>query len=294
MRKLALLLTLLAASVSHAQTIQNPSFEVSAPVGAGNWNYGPVSGWNCGGTGGLFTPALAAVRSGVVGTTTLWLNPGASCSQDLGPVQAGATYILTYLVGSQIGFNPTGFVVSLGIPGCVTTGPTPSTGAITQQTMTCTAGASGELVLTLSNTSSQVIFDNLALTVSVPQIPPRIVTYQFIGQLLYCTKCDGTDDSSTGTSAYSGAIISITQDANQVCSGKLNAGGQFSCSAGINLAPAIVNLGLGVTSPAGKSLAPVITQSVAQILVSGRGVVTFILRLDATSSQPRGVQLFTQ
>ena len=182
MRKLLLaLLFPFALAAQTPVTIQNPSFETGAPSGttvSNNWNYGPVPGWNCNGTGGEFNPTSTQVQSGIAGSTTLWLNANASCSQDLGPVQANATYTLTYSVGSQVGFvAPSSYTVSLGLSGCTTSGTPPATqGALVQQTLTCTAGASGELILTLSNSASQVLFDNLSLVIPGP--PPPFVWQQ--------------------------------------------------------------------------------------------------------------------
>lgn len=175
------LLTLLLISPLPAMgqtpvAIQNPSFEVGAPAGSPNWNL-TVPGWNCSGNYGEFAPTPAQVKSGVDQTSTLWLNSGALCSQDLGPVVPNATYNLTYSVGAQTPQYgpPTGYSASLGMPNCTPMTVTPTSGALTAQALTCKSSASGELILTLSNTGGQALFDNLVLTVTPSGPPPPLV-----------------------------------------------------------------------------------------------------------------------
>jgi hypothetical protein len=190
--KRLLLILLLAGSLS-AQTIQNPSFELSPPTSP-NWNYGPVPNWQCtGGQLGLFSPTASQVHSGVTGLTTLWLNAGTACTQDAGPVAANTSYLLTVSVGSQIGFNGS---YTLSYAGCSVSGTT-GQGILVPVTLAC-PNATGELLISLSTTSGQVLFDNLSLTIPGPPPPfvfqlqggPAVTFMMFVPPA--CSSADGT------------------------------------------------------------------------------------------------------
>jgi len=175
---LALLACLFVLPAGKAQTavpINNPSFEIGLPTNP-NWNFFPISGWTCTGTGGEFAPTSSQVSSGKTGLSVLWVDGGASCSQDVGPIIPNAIYTLTYSVGGQPQYGvPSGYSVSLGLPGCTLSGNPPTTvGVLVVQTLTCTAGASGELIITLANSGTQVLFDNLNLAFTSTVVLPTV------------------------------------------------------------------------------------------------------------------------
>jgi len=131
-------------------------------------------------------PTPAQLASGVDGNTVLWLNEGSNCSQDVGPAAAQTNYSLAVNVGSQTGFSG---AYTISYAGCSTSGTTQQ-GSLTPVTLPCPT-PSGELVVTVTSTSGQVIFDKVVLTATpvVPIPPQQSINFTFAGVLQWS---DGT------------------------------------------------------------------------------------------------------
>ena len=125
-------------------------------------------------------------------------------------------------------------------------------------------------------------------------VPPNIVTFTFPVQLTTCTKCDGTDDQGAAAlGLFAGSKISISSGSSTVCSGVLNANAQMSCSAGIDISPAMIPLSLTVVSGDG-STSYTDSQQILGILFMGRNVINVVALFDATNLQPRGLRVWSQ
>jgi hypothetical protein len=303
-----LFLSLLLASPLMGQmpipvTVANPSFEVATPTGNYDINV-PFPGWTCKGLYyGRLNPTATQIPAIPDGKTVLWLQ-STGCTQDLGIAAAPNTvYMLKFNVGSQSNF-PVPAVYSANllaggvlIPGCTAGGDPPTVkGQLVQQRLTCTTGTvppTGNLSLSLTSGPNQTIFDNIILT-SASSVPPNFVTFQFPVQLFNCTKCDKSDDSTEQMGIFSGAVIGILQDGQNVCSGSINTNGQFSCSGPVNITPTFINLTISISDSTGKPIAPSFTNSVANILLAGRGIIPIIFRLDIANGVPRGLDIHTE
>ena len=134
-------------------------------------------------------PTPSQLNSGVDGKTVLWVNTGAGCTQDVGPATAQTNYSLTVNIGSQVGFAG---AYTLSYCGCSVSGTTKQ-GILAPVTLPCPS-PSGEIVISLATTSGQVIFDNVILT-STPSVVIPPVTLNLTTKVVFCTKCDRTDDS---------------------------------------------------------------------------------------------------
>lgn len=157
--------------------VTNGSFEVNPPNGS--YNYGAPTGWKCiGPSYGMQNPTPSQLSSGVDGKTVLWVNTGTTCSQDVGPTASGVNYSLTVSIGSQGGFTG---AYTLSYAGCTVSGSTTS-GSLVPVTLPC--AASGEIVISLTTTSGQVIFDNVTLT-TTSAVPLQSKNFSFSGQLLW-------------------------------------------------------------------------------------------------------------
>jgi hypothetical protein len=133
---------------------------------------------------------------------------------------------------------------------------------------------------------------------------PAIITSLFFSaQIFSCTVCtvasQSTGDWSALSSAsiYEGATITLYQVQNGasslICSATLNAQAQASCSnsAGVNVAPAFLNLTYQIAGPAGTVFVPAgaftFTAPAASLTSSPSGTVTVWLGFDSKSSAPR-------
>lgn len=283
-----------------AQTVMNSSFEANAPTG--NYNFAAPTGWTCpniGGGRGMQNPTAAQVGSGIDGNTVIWVNAGAGCSQDVGPAVAATNYSLVVSVGSQNGFTG-GYTIAYG--GCSVSGTTKQ-GSLLPVTLPCPT-PTGELVISLSTTSGQVLFDNVVLTSTsaVPPPPPVFQTTSFGAQLVNCVICDGTDYTALpSASLYQGATYTLQQQApvgaNQnICKATLNANAQGSCSGPVNIHPAMVIFIISITNPAGAQMFPPFAFAAPGLIVGGAptGNIKVIIGFDATTSIPRAGQVYSQ
>lgn len=176
MKKILLVLGLfLIGSLSvRAQTpvsIVNPSFEANPPAGNYNINVCPQA-WTCQGQYyGMQNSTPAQVASGIDGKTVAWLQNG-SITQDVGPSAANTSYSVTVMIGSQNGFYGN-YTVSYA--GCSISGAT-TVGSLVPITLPCPT-PTGELIISLTATNGQVLFDNVLLTAQ-STVPPiqNIVT----------------------------------------------------------------------------------------------------------------------
>lgn len=124
--------------------------------------------------------------------------------------------------------------------------------------------------------------------------PVNIVTFTFPVQLTTCTKCDGTDDQGAAAlGLLAGSSITISSGTSTVCSGVLNANAQMSCSAGIDISPAMIPLSLTVVSGDG-STSYTDSQQILGILFMGRNVINVVALFDSANLQPRGLRVWTQ
>ena len=300
-----LLLALLLPFAASAQTVQNPSFESAVTLdqsspSAGTWGIGSIPNWTGSGTFGVWKPPASEFTSMCDGSQIAYAN-GVTLTQDLGPVQAG-TYSFSVCAGNRgDGYNASAtYTVSLLVGStslCSQSGsnsgiPSATFKAITQS---CTVtNQTGDLIVSLGCAGTQCDFDNVKVTFTPPASPPNIATFTFPVQLTTCTKCDGTDDQgATALGLLAGSKISISSGSSVVCSGVLNANAQMSCSAGIDISPAMVPLSLTVTSGDG-STSYTDSQQILGILFMGRNLINVVALFDATNLQPRGLRVWSQ
>lgn len=265
MRKLLPFL-LLAAPLASAQTtvpIQNPSFEQSAPVN--DWNNGPVPGWNCTGSGGLWQPLSRGYYATVPdGATVLWKGSG-PCSQDTGlPVAANRIYKLTVPVGHRKDGYDNSYTLSLSAGTTVLCTKTGSNALITlggwaPQELPCTIGdvaPAGNLVVTLSAAGSQVAFDNVTLSY-VSTTPTTFYNFTLSpGRLRFCNLCNGTDDSTTGLSVLEGTVLQIYQGTVSAASFTANSTGDIGGPIPVDVSQDPLVFNVVLLSPAGSLLCP--------------------------------------
>lgn len=264
---LRLILFSLLAPLASAQTpvtIQNPSFEQGAPVN--DWNNGPVPGWNCTGSGGLWQPLSRGYYASVPdGATVLWKSSG-PCSQDTGqPAGPNRIYKLVVAVGHRKDGYDNSYTLSLSAGTTVLCTKTGSNALITlggwsPQELPCTIGdvaPTGNLVVTLAVAGSQVAFDNVTLSY-VSTTPTTFYNFNFNAHLRFCNLCDGSDDATTGLSALQGTTLQIYQDVSSATSFTANATGDISGPLSIDVSKDPLVFNVVVLSPTGSTLCSLI------------------------------------
>lgn len=207
-------LFLLCASSAFAQTVQNPSFTQSAPIGS--WNSGPIPGWKVSGTAGLLAiPSL--LPSGV--PVVAWSN-GGTISQDLGPADATKTYTLTVSIVRRTDALASTYTISIGT--CSEVGLMSAVPAGTSQTITLPCATPGELNISLACAGVQCDFGGVTLT-SAPLVPPpptQNANFSFSGQVLINgAPVQGTINVFQLQSVGSNQVAALTPDASGNISG---------------------------------------------------------------------------
>lgn len=175
---LEILALLLFALPLSAQTVQNPSFEISSP--AGTWNYGPIPGWTIAGSAGLLAIPSFLPSTCDNSSTVAWSN-GGTISQDLGtPAQANTNYALTVCIvrrSDSLGSTYTITIGTCSVTGLMSTVPA---GTASPVTLPCPTGATppaGNLSISLGCSGVQCDFDSVSLSTGPPQTIPLSMTF---------------------------------------------------------------------------------------------------------------------
>jgi hypothetical protein len=168
-------------------TIQNPSFEThnaltSSASNTGSWNAGPIPSWNCSGAFfGSWQPAVPNAFSAIPDGSDVIFVSG-SCTQNLGVTAVpNSIYTLTAFTGHRADStadNSSTWIISLYAGTtqlCAASGPvsTVPVGAFLQQTLSCPVGASppsGNLVVSLSDSGNEAVFDGISLVNNPHQV----------------------------------------------------------------------------------------------------------------------------